>query len=198
MAETIRSKILETCFKRSEEKTWAQLRIPEGQRAVFSRAMFMARELNRFTDHLSKSEKSEWLNAFEAVVSAAFGSLFEDFYGLLEGLKESPYTLARYTAQDRDGFRCIHPDCRKSHLNEGFVESHHIIPRSHALEHKRLFGTGPDVPENLATLCSKHHELVTNPPTPQWTWNNLAPRFYELIGEVDRAAKFREQRKEAA
>jgi hypothetical protein len=196
MAETIRTKILETCFKRSEEKTWAQLRIPEGQRAVFSRAMFMARELNRFTDHLSKSEKSEWLNAFEAVVSAAFGSLFEDFYGLLEGLKESPYTLARYTAQDRDGFRCV--ICKHSNLNAGFVESHHIIPRSHALEHRRLFGGTPDCPENLVTLCSHHHGLVTDPPTPQWTWNNLAPRFYELIGEPGRAEKFREQRKEAA
>jgi hypothetical protein len=194
VAESARSRALEVWTRggSSVEKEWASLKIPEPLRLQFSRCMFMARTILHFTSNL-QSPGAEQKECFEFLVAEAHAGLFEQFLQCIDGLKESKYTFARYTAQDRDGFRCVIPKCRRSNLNHGNLESHHIIPRSHGLEHQRLFNAHVDDPENLATLCSEHHGYVTNPPTPAWMWRNIAPRLYELIGQPGRAETLRSQ-----
>lgn len=170
-----------------KKQAWRTLKIPDPLLEQFARVMAKCRLVLLAESNLNPSLNSETLDVFEMVLCEAEHSIHDEYYALAGKLD-----LARLAAQERDGFRC--KICRHSGLNRGGVESHHIIPRSHALEHYRLFGSSPDDTTNLITLCRFHHELVTNPPTPEWLWSTVAPGFYRAIGQEDKASAFEHER----
>ena len=177
------------------EERWAYIKVPEGIRKVFSEAMWLSDQLNQIECDLNPNQAARQLDAFERIFADFRGTNLWNWLQIIaDRIGDDEYKKAVWFAFERDSSRCV--ICARSHCNAvGALEPHHIIPRSHAVLAKKVCGE-LHTHRNIVCLCHEHHEMVTNPPDPTWHWRNIAPRFFELIGEPDLAIAMRENKED--
>lgn len=81
---------------------------------------------------------------------AGIQPLYRDERGIVTGIGRTASTVSpntRRAVYERDGRRCVFPECGREH----YLEVHHIIPQADG---------GPHELWNLVTTCWTHHTLV--------------------------------------
>jgi hypothetical protein len=142
----------------TDSPTYRNLAVPDGIRVILQRSTERAIRLMAAEGMVVHQDaKARQLDALEMIL-AEWSSYTEERWRYWWN-RATPEQRAKFEAKERDGFQCLR--CGKTRLNQGSLESHHIISKGMRGDPLyaaivRKYGSIHCI-QNLATLCTECH-----------------------------------------
>jgi 5-methylcytosine-specific restriction endonuclease McrA len=157
-------------------RKYKSLTVPDEVWDEVAVAIYVATATNRLELKPFASKKAERVEAIRRIMSEYVAQAIPDLVEMKSRMFGTEYGVNAMAALERDEYRCVL--CSHTRINAGSVEVHHIMPRGY-------HGPGrPDYihdPDNLATLCSRCHNEITNPDAGNH-WSAFVTRLKNAIG----------------